>query len=122
MHPQRGDTDAVQIDRSLVLRLFAQAQGERWGLSPAEFAAALETSASHGFGGRAPTPGELARYLEALHLEDLAISCACAAGHDRAWDHFVREQRPALYRAAEAIDRSGGARELADSLYGDLFG
>jgi len=122
MNPQRGDTDAVQIDRSLVLRLFAQAQGERWGLSLAQFAAAVEASASHGFGGRVPTPAELARYLETLHLEDLAVACACAAGHDSAWDHFVREHRPALYRAAEAIDRSGGARELADSLYGDLFG
>ena len=30
--------------------------------------------------------------------------------------------RTVLYRSADAIDPTGGARELADSLYGDLFG
>jgi RNA polymerase sigma-70 factor, ECF subfamily len=34
----------------------------------------------------------------------------------------VREQRPLLYRAAAAIDPGGGARDLADALYADLFG
>ncbi|MGH9386889.1 MAG: RNA polymerase sigma factor, partial [Vicinamibacterales bacterium] len=47
---------------------------------------------------------------------------ACAAGHEAAWEHFVLEFRPALYRAADAIDASGAARELADSLYADLYG
>jgi RNA polymerase sigma factor (sigma-70 family) len=40
----------------------------------------------------------------------------------RAWETFVREYRPLLYRAADALDRSGGAREIADSLYADLYG
>ena len=31
-------------------------------------------------------------------------------------------QRPLLYRAADALDPGGGARDLADSLYADLFG
>src|SRR5207237_6596495 len=34
----------------------------------------------------------------------------------------MREYRPILYRAADALDPGGGARELADSLYGDLYG
>jgi RNA polymerase sigma-70 factor (ECF subfamily) len=34
----------------------------------------------------------------------------------------MREQRPALYRAADAIDPGGRARDLADSLYADLYG
>src|SRR6185437_4123563 len=37
------------------------------------------------------------------------------------WEHFMREQRPILYRSAGAIDSAGG-RELADSLYADLYG
>lgn len=57
-----------------------------------------------------------------MHLDDLALACACADGSETAWDHFVREFRPILYRAADAIDPSGGSRELADSLYGELFG
>jgi RNA polymerase sigma factor (sigma-70 family) len=34
----------------------------------------------------------------------------------------VLEMRPGLYRAAAALDRSGAARELADSLYAELYG
>lgn len=46
----------------------------------------------------------------------------CAEGDDRAWERFVRDYRPLLYRAADALDRSGGAREVADSLYAELYG
>jgi RNA polymerase sigma factor (sigma-70 family) len=46
----------------------------------------------------------------------------CAAGDERAWETFVRDYRPLLYRAADALDRTGGAREIADSLYADLYG
>jgi RNA polymerase sigma-70 factor, ECF subfamily len=60
--------------------------------------------------------------LSALHVEDLALARRCAAGDEQAWDEFVREYRPVLYRAADALDPSGGAREIADSLYADLYG
>src|SRR5262249_13814214 len=40
----------------------------------------------------------------------------------RAWEKLVREYRPLLYRAADALDHTQGAREIADSLYADLFG
>lgn len=86
------------------------------------FAGALEASARKAFAGKTPSPQEIERFLESLHLEDLAIACACAAGHEAAWEHFVREHRPVLYRSADAIDSTGGARELADSLYAELFG
>ena len=68
------------------------------------------------------TGRELHRYLAGLHVADLALAAACALGRDAAWDHFVREHRPILYRAADALDPGGGARELADSLYADLYG
>jgi len=84
------------------------------------FAEALEASAGRVRAGA--QSGELERYLTALHLEDLALACACAAGDESAWEHFVFEQRPLLYRAADAIDPGGGARDLADSLYAELFG
>src|SRR3954471_3671344 len=53
---------------------------------------------------------------------DLELARLCAAGDERAWERFVREYRPILYRAADALDRSGAAREIADSLYADLYG
>jgi RNA polymerase sigma-70 factor len=56
------------------------------------------------------------------HAADLELARRCAAGEPAAWDHFVREYRPVLYRAADALDPSGGARELADALYAELYG
>jgi RNA polymerase sigma-70 factor, ECF subfamily len=72
--------------------------------------------------GPAARPEEMASYLRGLHLADLALACACSDGHDEAWEFFVREHRSPLYRAADAMLPGGGGRELADSLYGELFG
>jgi RNA polymerase sigma factor (sigma-70 family) len=60
--------------------------------------------------------------VEPRHLADVELARRCAAGDETAWERFVRDYRPLLYRAADAIDHTGGARELADSLYADLFG
>jgi RNA polymerase sigma-70 factor (ECF subfamily) len=53
---------------------------------------------------------------------DLELARLCAEGDEPAWERFVREYRPLLYRAADALDRTQGAREIADSLYADLYG
>ena len=103
-------------------RLYQKAGAARWALAIELFTEALETSAKKNFATRTPEPRELDRYFDSLHLEDLALACACATGQEAAWEHFVREYRPVLYRSADAIDTTGGARELADLLYGELFG
>ena len=103
---------------ALVERLYNQANASRWSVPLSAFASALEGSAA----GKAAGGRDLDRYLSSLHLEDLALACACTAGNDAAWEHFIRDQRPSLYRAADALDPGGGARELADSLYADLYG
>jgi RNA polymerase sigma-70 factor, ECF subfamily len=54
--------------------------------------------------------------------DDLELARLCADGDERAWERFVREYRPILYRAADALDRTQGAREIADSLYAELYG
>jgi RNA polymerase sigma-70 factor (ECF subfamily) len=115
----------LPIDGKLVERLHRQAKAEQWRVPVDRFARALEASAERAFAARAsgtPVARDLERYLVSLHLEDLALACACAAGDEQAWEHFVLEQRPLLYRAADALDPGGGARDLADSLYADLFG
>jgi RNA polymerase sigma factor (sigma-70 family) len=56
------------------------------------------------------------------HAADVDLARSCAAGDERAWETFVREYRPLLYRAADALDPSGGAREVADALYAELYG
>ena len=118
----RQSPTAVRIDATLVARLHKQAQASRWGLSEARFTEVLERSAGKALSDGAQDRQRLERYLSSLHLEDLALACACADGHEAAWDHFVLEYRPVLYRSADAIDPGGGARELADSIYADLFG
>jgi RNA polymerase sigma factor (sigma-70 family) len=60
--------------------------------------------------------------LEKVIEDDLELARLCAEGDERAWERFVREYRPILYRAADALDRTQGAREIADSLYADLYG
>jgi RNA polymerase sigma factor (sigma-70 family) len=107
-----------------------------WGLTRQEFGAALERSAAKRFAAGAASapsssafrdPKKIEAYLDTLHARDLALALACANGNATAWDFFVAEYRPELYRAARAIvgQGSGGdaaARELADSLYADLYG
>ncbi len=112
----------LRIDRRLVERWYRQADAGKWNLPIDAFADALQRSAAKRFGETAISANELESYLTSLHLADLALASACGAGNEAAWEHFVLEFRPALYRAADAIDRSGSARELADSLYAELFG
>lgn len=101
-------------------RLHRKAGAATWGLSPEQFGTVLEASLAHGCPDSDPPAIE--RYLATLHLSDLALAAACAEGHEGAWEQFIRDFRPILYRAADAIDPTGAAREAADSLYGELFG
>lgn len=110
-----------QIDRKLIDQLYRRANACRWQVPLDGFARALEASAAKTFARQTPAARDVERYLGSLRLEELALACACADGNAAAWDHFVLEYRPILYRAADAMDSSGGARELADSLYADLF-
>jgi RNA polymerase sigma-70 factor len=109
-----------QLSAELVGRLHRKADAERWGVTPDRFASSLAASAAHAPAGE--SGADLERYLGSLHVEDLALAAACADGHEAAWDFFVREHRPVLYRAADAIDATGAAREAADELYAELFG
>jgi RNA polymerase sigma-70 factor (ECF subfamily) len=111
-----------RLDPDLVQRLYQRANADRWQLSTAAFASFLLVSAQRAFEAHPPDLKRLEHYLSSLHLEDLALACACAEGVEQAWDVFVLDYRPVLYRAADALDPSGGAREIADSLYGELFG
>jgi RNA polymerase sigma-70 factor (ECF subfamily) len=111
-----------RLDAATAERLHRVARAEQWGVSPDTWTRAVERGVRHVFGGEPPDPTQLERHLASLRLGDLALACACAEGHEAAWEHFVREYRPVLYRAAAAIDPSGGARDLADALYAELFG
>jgi RNA polymerase sigma factor (sigma-70 family) len=110
------------IAAALLERAYRRADAARWSVAVEAFRETLEASVRKAYPDGAPPRAELERYVDGLHLADLALACACRSGDERAWDHFIRAHRPVLYRAADALDRSGGAREIADSLYADLFG
>jgi RNA polymerase sigma-70 factor (ECF subfamily) len=125
MTPSRGHR-IVNIE--MARRLLAKAAAPPdWNLTAEQFQITLERSAAHRFGaesasGEPPAEKASSAYFETLRLADLALACACSAGNSAAWDHFVAQYRPELYRAARAIAGESGARELADSLYAELFG
>ena len=112
-------SSAPAVSASAVDRLFAQAEAGRWGVTAERFAGAVHLAvAKLAPGGGAAADAAVA----SLHAQDLALALACADGHDAAWDHFVLTYRPELYRAARAMTDDVTGRELADSLYADLFG
>lgn len=109
------------IEPQVLHRLYARANAAQWGITEAQFGHALARAIAHSWDQGSGTD-EIERRCATLHLDELALACACEAGIDDAWRHFVLTYRPVLYRTADALDRTGGARELADALYGDLFG
>ena len=113
------------LSEDFIHGLYEQAHADRWGVPLPLFAEAVAASVESARGrnpGVADDRAAEEKYVRALHLEDLALACACSSGIDAAWEHAIRELRPVLYRAADALEPAGGARELADSIYADLYG
>lgn len=113
---------APRLDPSVVDRLFERSSADHWDVARERFEAAIYRSLNHAFGAINPTSSEVSEYLDDLQVEDLALAIACEDGSERAWEHFMSEYRPALQRAADAIDPTGAAREVADSIHAELYG
>jgi RNA polymerase sigma-70 factor, ECF subfamily len=122
---------AVQFPASLaaaVERCWRKAASPaEWNLTREQFQSALERSAAKRFPDKARDTKKVEAYLETLHAADLALALACSIGSPAAWDFFMAQFRPELYRAARAIaghaaGNEAAARDLADSLYADLYG
>jgi RNA polymerase sigma factor (sigma-70 family) len=94
-----------------------------WQLTAERIQQTLERSVTHRFANAPPDDARAIQgYLDSLHTSDLALACACSDGNAAAWDFFVAQYRPELYRAARAIAGESASRELADSLYAELYG
>ena len=102
-------------DAAAIAGAYKRADAERWTLGREEFADAIRRVAEAG--------SDIAAVTGSPHLADFALACACSAGKAAAWEHFVETFRPILYTSARAIvgDESR-ARELADTLYAELYG
>jgi RNA polymerase sigma-70 factor (ECF subfamily) len=101
--------------------LFEKSGGERYGLTLQAFAVVLEQVAVK-YVPQASAEQKL-QFWRDLKLEELALARACAAGHDSAWQAFLTRFREKLYDIARGITKEdSSARDLADSLYADLYG
>lgn len=109
------------LDR-LVSELFAASEAVRYGFSQPVFAGLL-AEALNKYLEPDCDDSRLREFLSALHVQELVLARACAAGNQTAWDAFLSRFREPLYEAGIAIAKDYVAgRELADSLYADLCG
>src|SRR5437588_2443825 len=107
----------------LFAELYLRAGAERLGLVRAEFDGILTAIGAKSLGTESANPAAAATFYRSLRIEELALARACAAGHDHAWEVFLTRYRAKLYEAALSIARNDSiGRELADSLYADLYG
>jgi RNA polymerase sigma-70 factor, ECF subfamily len=102
--------------------LHAKSGCEKLGLARDSFAAILlQIGAKQS--AEATSESEVRTFFLTLRVDELALARACAAGHNSAWEIFLTRYREKLYQSALRIAREdSAARELADSLYADLYG
>jgi RNA polymerase sigma-70 factor (ECF subfamily) len=112
----------INIPESLAAQLHREAGAEKFGLTPQAFAGVLQEVATKYLPGTA-RPSEVSDFLTHLRVEELALARACALGSETAWEIFLTRYREKLFNAAHSIVQGdANARELADSLYADLYG
>jgi RNA polymerase sigma-70 factor, ECF subfamily len=106
----------------LLSDLHARSGGEKIGVTRESFSAILcEVAGKYSSDGN--THRETRAFLLTLRVEELALARACAAGNNSAWEMFLTRYREKLYQSALRIAREDSvARDLADSLYAELYG
>ncbi len=114
-------TSAVQsVVNELLAELHAKSGCEKFGLTRERLGSILcEVGAKQ----PATAEPELRIFFLSLRVDELALARACAAGSNSAWEIFLTRYREKLYLSALRIAREdSAARELADTLYADLYG
>jgi RNA polymerase sigma-70 factor (ECF subfamily) len=114
---------AVQsVVEELLADLHAKGGCEKIGLTRESFSAILCDIGSKNATG-ATSASEIRTFFLSLRIDELALARACAAGNNPAWEIFMTRYREKLYLSALRIAREdSAARELADTLYADLYG
>jgi RNA polymerase sigma-70 factor, ECF subfamily len=118
MSPSQFQPSPETGAKTLLDELYRNSKAAELGLGDQEFLAILqEVSAKHSSGT------SFEEFTGNLRIEDLVLARACAAGKERAWEAFMLRFREKLYDIARQITREDSSgRELADSVYADLFG
>ena len=110
------------VVNELLVDLHAKSGCEKVGLTRESFAVILcEVGSKHTTATTSET--EIRTFFLSLRVDELALARACAAGVNSAWEVFLTRFREKLYLSALRIAREdSAARELADTLYADLYG
>lgn len=120
MSSSKSNPAVQSVVTEMVAELHAKAGCARIGLTLESFSTILcEVGTKYGASSEAETR---ALFLS-LRIDELALARACAAGENSAWEIFLTRYREKLYLSALRIAREdSAARELADTLYADLYG
>lgn len=124
MAPQPASGPALQVTpviRDFCARSFAACGAARFGLDLASVEQIVAAVVAQW--NATADAGQVLAFLNLLRMDELVLARACAAGNDAAWEQFLNRYRSALYGAAHKIAHDDAtARELADSIYADLYG
>jgi RNA polymerase sigma-70 factor (ECF subfamily) len=106
-----------------IAELYARSGAEAYGLSRDQFEDVLQRIVSRTEDMSNCAESEIASFLSTLRLDEVALAHGCAAGNQHAWDVFLTRYREPIYQSARAVTRNESiGRELADSLYAELYG
>ena len=123
VQPSRAEAATSLIEARLAVELFERSGGSAYGLSLKQFALILENVVNRTEGMSASTARQIEVFVSSLKLDELALAHGCAAGNQHAWDVFLTRYRESIYQSARSITRNETTgRELADSLYAELYG
>jgi RNA polymerase sigma-70 factor (ECF subfamily) len=115
-------SNPINIPESLSAKLYREVAAEKFGLTPEAFAGVLQEVAIKYLPATASL-SEVSDFVTHLRVEELALARACALGSEAAWEIFLMRFREKLFTAAHTmVPGDANARELADSLYADLYG
>jgi RNA polymerase sigma-70 factor, ECF subfamily len=113
----------ASVDLRLAADLYGRSGAGAYGLSQEQFTAILKSIVNRSEEISGAPPPEIAAFLSGLKLDELALAHGCAAGNQHAWDVFLTRYRESIYQSARGITRNESVgRELADSLYAELYG
>jgi len=102
--------------------LCAKSHCADWGIPQTDFEQILLNVGAKCLPAEAQA-AEAVTFFQGLRVEELALARGCALGNERAWEVFLTRYREKLFEMALGIAHEAAtARELADSLYADLYG
>jgi RNA polymerase sigma-70 factor (ECF subfamily) len=106
----------------LLSELFEKSSAQKYSIAEEQFGVILAEIAQKYLPADAPS-SEVRALYSSMHVEELVLARACASGHERAWEDFMIRYREKLHDAALRITKEDSkARELAGSIYADLYG